>query len=81
MAVVTGWLMSVMGVSQEPTLLTIGGHCRRWSPSSYPVASVDLSPSLGVGATGYPRHVVIRKADAQAWTPELMSSGRDTWWL
>src|SRR5438067_2073254 len=44
------------------------------------VASVDLSPSLGVGATGYPRHVVIRKADAQAWTPELMSSGRDTWW-
>jgi hypothetical protein len=24
MAVVTGWLMSVMGVSQEPTRLTIG---------------------------------------------------------
>jgi hypothetical protein len=51
MAVVTGWLMSVMGVSQEPTLLTIGRRLSAVSKSGYPVASADLSHSLGVGAT------------------------------
>jgi hypothetical protein len=73
---VTGRSMSAIGVSQEPTLLTIGeatigsraswngvlAYALRWSPSGYPVA-LAARPIVSA-AGGYPGHVVIHRVEA-----------------
>jgi hypothetical protein len=67
MTVVTGRLMSVIGVSREPTLLTFGegaigirvswngvlAHALLWSRSGYPVASAGPVPMVSA-AGGVP---------------------------